>query len=164
MSSSGNVNSGIPMSGHSQFDYFFFDPEIDYAQVHADAHSHQQGKEDASSASHLKAPLDQLQKSVEDLKKKKSWKSSVFFWRKSSEKKKHMKKALCVLESQSKPIYMNDIAPSYRSGRPTFIPLAAMYSAMQRKKTDVPYMPLVHRSHSHSRTRVSLSRPIYLVT
>lgn len=149
-----------PMPGQSPFDYFCFDPQIDYAQVLAEAQQHQDGEQEVPSLSHLKAPLDHLHKSAEDLKKRKSWKSSLCFWKKSSEKKKQMNRAISVLKSKAMPIYMSDIAPPYRSGRPSSSPLAAMYSALQRSKTDVPYMPLVRHSHS----RVSLSRPIYLVT
>jgi hypothetical protein len=186
----------FPMSGHSQFDYFCFDPQIDYAQVLAEAQWNQD-EEEATSLSpfplpdqraprrgdfaggdathfsaHLRAVDKLIQKSsAEDLKKRKSWKSSLFFWRKSSQKKHNRAIPATqppVFKSRAKPtsgpIYMNDIqciAPSYRSGRSNSGSMAAMFGVMQRGEADVPYMPLSHHSHS---SRAPLSRPIYLVT
>lgn len=178
----------FPMSGHSQFDYFCFDPQVDYAQVLAEA-QWRQDEEEASSLSQFSLPsqtttrrgdfsanlraVDQLiqKSSVEDLKKRKSWKSSLFFWRKSSQKKHNRAIPATqppVFKSRAKqtsgPIYMNDIhciAPSYRSGRSTSGPMAAMFGDMHRGEADVPYMPLAHHNHS---SRASVARPIYLVT
>jgi len=186
----------FPMSGHSQFDYFCFDPQIDYAQVLAEAQWHQDDEEAASLSqfpvpnqktsrrgdlaggdatrfsAHLRTVDQLIQKSsVEDLKKRKSWKSSLFFWRKSSQKK-HNRAIPATQQSAFKsrakltsaPIYMNDIhciSPSYRSSRPNSGSMAAMFGVMQRGEADVPYMPLAHHSHS---SRASMSRPIYLVT
>lgn len=186
----------FPMAGHSQFDYFCFDPQIDYAQVLAEV-QWQQDEEAAASRSQFPPPdqrtprrgdfaggdaarfsahvraVDQIiqNSSVEDLKKRKSWKSSLFFWRKSSQKKHN--RAIpatqqSVFKSRAKPtsgpIYMSDIhciAPSYRSGRPNSGPMAAMFGAVKKGEVDLPYMPLVHHSHG---SKASLARPIYLVT
>ncbi|GLJ09600.1 hypothetical protein SUGI_0112540 [Cryptomeria japonica] len=161
-------------------DSFFFDPQLHYAQVLAEARKNKQAMNNSPpqlkhpviadvscfSGAHFKA--GEQHKSLDDLKKtKRSWKKSLFFWKKSEGEKKHKAGMFSPprqfrglkSKSVSGPIYMNNVhssSRSWRSSGPNSGPLTPTFNSEQ---ADFPYTLLNHINHP-----VPSSQPIYLIT
>lgn len=166
-----------------QYDGFDFDPQMYYSQVLAEAGNHGRSetlkrpssingsKKIVGAGDISSSKVAEVQKSVGNLKRKRSWKNALFFWKNLSSCRKQEKDQYEVQEvprctrfkSLSGPIYMNDvyIDQPRRSNGAHSGPLSRMLSPGEGKLGEVPYVALKRPNH----TGVSPSRaPLYLVT
>lgn len=166
-----------------QNDGFDFDPEMYYAQVLAEAGNHGLSKPvKLPSSINVSNPIAagdiwsskpaDVEKSVVDKKKSRSWKNALFFWKKLSSRRKQ-KKEQCDrdmevqampqrsgFKSRSGPIYMNDfhLEQPRRSAAAHSGPLSGTLTPAEGGLADIPYVALKHPNVSPS------AAPVYLVT
>jgi len=168
-----------------QYDGFDFNPEMYYAKVLAEARSrgHSETVKRSSSinrsnltlAGKISSSKPDVEKSVGDVKRKRSWKNALFFWRKPSNRSKQDREQydlnmevqavpqLSGFKSRSGPIYMNDfpVGQPHRSNVAHSGPLLNTLTPREGKLAQIPYVALKHPNY----TRVSPSTaPLYLVT
>lgn len=162
-----------------QYDGFDFDPEMHYAQVLAEAakkppsSSNSSNPVVAGSISSSK-PVD-VDKSVADVKKKRSWKNALFFWKKLYSRRKQEKEQCdrdmevqsrprrSGFKSRSGPIYMNDfhVQQPRRSSAAHSGPLSATLTPREGDLADIPYVALKHPNQAGVSPSTA---PVYLVT
>lgn len=172
-----------------QCDGFDFDPEMYYAQVLAEAGT--RGRQEAvkpSLSSKVLNPVEagdilsskagDIEKSVGDVKKKRSWKNTLFFWRKLSNRKKRQNKQSdqemeiqampqrSGFKSRSGPIYMNDFHwdPPRRSTGTHSGPLSGTVASGDGELGGIPYMALRHEHPCNNAGASPSTAPLYLVT
>lgn len=173
----GTATPVFPIS--EQYDGFDFDPVMHYAQVLAEAGKKLPSSSNGSNpvvAGNISSskPVD-VDKSVADVKKKRSWKNALFFWKKLSGHRKPEKEQCdrdmevqarprrSGFKSRSGPIYMNDfhVEQPRRSNAAHSGPLSGTLTPREGDLADIPYVALKHPNH----TGVSPSMaPVYLVT
>lgn len=168
-----------------QCDGFDFDPEMYYAQVLAEAGT--RGRSETVKpplSSKVSNPIEagdmsnskagNVEKSV---KKKRSWKNTLCFWRKLSNRKKRQNEQYdrdmemqampqrSGFKSRSGPIYMNDFHgdPPRRSTGAHSGPLSGTVTPRgDGELADIPYMALRHYPRNAGPS--SSTGPLYLVT
>ncbi|XP_016468137.1 uncharacterized protein LOC107790697 [Nicotiana tabacum] len=151
-----------------------FDPQSDFTDFLTEARNHEsEGKKTGVTPPR---PVESRKNNFEkDVKKtcKKSWKSSLFSWLKSSDNKKNQRnreaskgstinkpKRGCV--SGPMPGYSGPGAIAVRPKKPTSGPLTSLFSPMNRVDNEVPYFCL--QKFKDSSPDVRSHGPIYLVT